>query len=131
MEGVDLTLVGIAIALGDETPRHARYAGLALLVLLAIPARGEEAPFEAEVGILRFGHDLLRTRRGGLRLPAFKADRDWLHLEARYNYEGKNTASTWMGYRFSAGETLEFEAIPMLGASSGTQTESLRAWSCR
>jgi hypothetical protein len=51
--------------------------------------------------------------------PAFKADHDWLHLEARYNYEGKSTASAWIGFRFSAGETLEFEAIPMLGGVFG------------
>ena len=38
--------------------------------------------------------------------PVVKADRGWLHLEARYNYEGFRTGSIWFGYNFSAGEKL-------------------------
>ncbi|MFM8359440.1 MAG: hypothetical protein ACKOET_12905, partial [Verrucomicrobiota bacterium] len=28
-------------------------------------------------------------------LPTFTADRGWLHLETRYNYEAPDTASAW------------------------------------
>jgi hypothetical protein len=54
--------------------------------------------------------------------PNFTADRDWLHLEARYNYEELKTGSVWFGYNFSSGEKLKFEATPMLGGVFGDIT---------
>lgn len=51
--------------------------------------------------------------------PTFTADRDWLHLEARYNYEGLDTGSAWIGYNFSAGDKLALEFTPMLGGVFG------------
>ena len=54
--------------------------------------------------------------------PNFTADRDWLHLEARYNYEELKTGSVWFGYNFSLGKTLEFEVTPMLGGVFGDIT---------
>jgi len=35
--------------------------------------------------------------------PNLTADRDWLHLEARYNYEALDTGSLWLGYNLSWG----------------------------
>jgi len=54
--------------------------------------------------------------------PTITADREWLHLEARYNYEALKTASTWLGYKFSMGEELELEFTPMLGGVVGDIT---------
>ena len=54
--------------------------------------------------------------------PNFTADRDWLHLEARYNYEELKTASVWLGWNFSTGKKLKFEATPMLGGVFGDIT---------
>jgi hypothetical protein len=54
--------------------------------------------------------------------PIFTADRDWLHFEARYNYEALKTGSVWLGYNFSFGEKLVFEATPMLGGVFGDIT---------
>ena len=51
--------------------------------------------------------------------PTFTADRDWLHLEARYNYEAPDTGSAWVGYNFSGGETLAWEFTPMIGGVFG------------
>jgi hypothetical protein len=51
--------------------------------------------------------------------PTVTADRDWLHLEARYNYEDMNTASAWVGYNLSGGDTLAWEFTPMLGGVFG------------
>ena len=51
--------------------------------------------------------------------PTVTADRDWLHLEARYNYEALNTASLWLGYNFSFGEKLVFGVTPMVGGVFG------------
>jgi len=47
--------------------------------------------------------------------PTFTADRGWLHLEARYNYEALETGSAWVGYNFGGGEKLSWEFTPMLG----------------
>jgi len=54
--------------------------------------------------------------------PTITADRGWLHLEARYNYENLETASTWVGYNFKGGEKLAWEFIPMLGGVFGNTT---------
>ncbi len=51
--------------------------------------------------------------------PTFTADRGWLHLEARYNYEALDTGSAWLGYNFSGGEKLAWEFTPMIGGVFG------------
>jgi len=51
--------------------------------------------------------------------PTITADRGWLHLEARYNYEDTDTGSLWFGYNMSGGETLSWELTPILGAVFG------------
>jgi hypothetical protein len=51
--------------------------------------------------------------------PTLILDRDWLHLEARYNYEDFDTGSAWAGYNLSGGETLAWEITPMLGVVLG------------
>ena len=54
--------------------------------------------------------------------PTIRADRGWLHLEARYNYEALDTGSAWIGYNFSVGEKLTLEFTPMLGGVFGKTT---------
>jgi hypothetical protein len=51
--------------------------------------------------------------------PIFTADRDRLHLEARYNYEGLETGSLFLGWNFGAGEEIAVEVTPMVGAVFG------------
>jgi hypothetical protein len=51
--------------------------------------------------------------------PTFTADRDWLHLEARYNYEDHETGSLWLGYNFSGGDKVAWELTPMVGGVFG------------
>jgi hypothetical protein len=51
--------------------------------------------------------------------PTVTADRGWLHLEARYNYEALRTGSTWVGYNFSGGNALAWEFTPMIGGVVG------------
>jgi hypothetical protein len=51
--------------------------------------------------------------------PTFTADRDTLHLEARYNYEALQTGSFWVGYNLSVGKKLVLEATPMIGGVFG------------
>ena len=54
--------------------------------------------------------------------PNFTADRGWLHLEARYNYEALETGSVWVGYNFNTGEKLVLDVSPMLGGVFGELT---------
>ena len=54
--------------------------------------------------------------------PTFRADRGWTHLEARYNYEDRQTGSLWLGYNLSLGEKLVLEATPMVGGIFGNTT---------
>jgi len=54
--------------------------------------------------------------------PTITADRGWLHLEARYNYEALETGSAWVGYNFAGGEKLAWEVTPMLGGVFGNTT---------
>jgi len=54
--------------------------------------------------------------------PTLTADRDWLHLEARWNYEALDTGSAWIGYNFSAGDKLTLDFTPMLGGVFGDTT---------
>jgi hypothetical protein len=51
--------------------------------------------------------------------PTFTADRQRLHLEARYNYEARNTGSAWIGWNFSGGDAVEWELTPMVGGVFG------------
>jgi len=54
--------------------------------------------------------------------PTITADRGWLHLEARYNYEALDTGSAWVGYNLSGGDKLVWEITPMLGGVFGKST---------
>lgn len=54
--------------------------------------------------------------------PTFMADRDWLHLELRYNYEALDTGSAWFGVNFGGGEEVTWEFTPMIGAVFGDTT---------
>ncbi|MGA7841249.1 MAG: hypothetical protein WCA34_10045, partial [Candidatus Acidiferrales bacterium] len=51
--------------------------------------------------------------------PTLTADRDTLHLEARYNYEAQQTGSLWAGYNLSVGKKVVLEATPMIGGVFG------------
>jgi len=51
--------------------------------------------------------------------PTITADRGWLHLEARYNYEDLKTGSVSAGYNFRVGKKLSLDLTPMLGGVFG------------
>jgi len=52
--------------------------------------------------------------------PTQTADRGWLHLEARYNYEALDTSSLWIGCNLGVGDKLVLEFTPMLGGVFGS-----------
>jgi hypothetical protein len=51
--------------------------------------------------------------------PTFTADRGWLHLEARYNYEDLETGSAFVGVTFGGGKKVAWELTPMVGGVFG------------
>jgi hypothetical protein len=96
---------------------------LAVMVLAALlpgcealaQATANEATWSFSVSAYAFilpGHDDYLQ-------PTLTADHDWLHLEARYNYEALETGSIWAGYNFGVGETVTFEGTAMVGAAFG------------
>lgn len=52
-------------------------------------------------------------------LPVIRADKNKLHLEARYNYEDLHTFSGWIGYNFSGGKKIEYAITTMAGVVTG------------
>jgi hypothetical protein len=52
-------------------------------------------------------------------LPIVTLRHDRLHLEARYNYEDRDTTSLFAGWAFATGSQVAFEIVPMLGAVVG------------
>jgi len=61
----------------------------------------------------------LLADEGNYAQPTLAVDRDWLHLEARYNYEGLQAGSAWSGYNFNFGDTVEWTLTPMFGVVFG------------
>ena len=51
--------------------------------------------------------------------PTLRADHDWLHLEARHNYEDRDTTSVWLGYNWSFGEEVTLDLTAMVGGVFG------------
>jgi len=53
--------------------------------------------------------------------PIVTADHNWLHLEARYNYEDLRTGSVWLGYNFNYTSDKKFDLTltPMIGGVFG------------
>ena len=85
---------------------------------LACETESNEAKWEFSLSTLTY----LAQHARDYANPNFTADRDWLHLEARYNYEALKTGSVWLGRNFETGETLKFEVTPMLGGVFGDIT---------
>lgn len=57
-------------------------------------------------------------------LAVLAADRGALHLEARANYEDRETSSLWVGWNWASEDELELAFTPMLGAVFG-RTEGI------
>ena len=102
--------------------RRTAAAVAAGLSLIAAPARAQsssatsgEKPWSFDASAYTY----VVPDTGNYVQPAFSADREWLHLGARYNYEAQKTASLWMGYNISGGDTVAWDLTPMLGGVFG------------
>ena len=66
----------------------------------------------ANIGLYFFRDDFIA-------MPVIQFDKNRFHLEARYNYESKETFPFWGGYNFSGGNKLEYEFTPIIGIVTG------------
>lgn len=76
------------------------------------PSSGKTWEFNADANFYFFKDDFFV-------LPVFKADKNKLHLEARYNYEDMQTFSGWVGYNFNGGDKFSYVITPLLGGVIG------------
>jgi len=65
------------------------------------------------------GNGYLFPGDGDFLLGIGTADRGAIHLEARFNYEDRDTGSVWGGWNFSGGRTVEWAVTPMFGVAAG------------
>jgi hypothetical protein len=94
------------------------FGGPATIAPLEATGETEETKWEYSLSIATY----LAQHARDYANPNLTADHDWLHLEARYQYEAVKTGSLWLGYNFSFGEKLAVEATPMIGGVFGDIT---------
>jgi hypothetical protein len=101
----------------------------AWLVLVAAPIPGQPVPPPAPVvegsrtDLWSFSTTLtgyvVREDSDYLQ-PTVGADRGALHVEARWNYEGLDAGSLWLGWSFEGGEELSWELTPQVAGVFGS-----------
>jgi hypothetical protein len=84
---------------------------------IVVPESAEVAPRAWEFQATVFGYH--GNGEAAYAYATFLADREHLHLEARWAYEDRKTASVWAGWNFEAGRSLALEATPMVGGVFG------------
>lgn len=106
---------------------------LALVLLIASQLAGQETASQAASSSgasakpVPWAYSLtvdgyIIPNKQGYASPVFTADRNWLHLEARYNDENFHTGSAWLGYDLSFGKKVVFTVTPMVGGLFGRTT---------
>jgi len=90
------------------------------LLLFATPAFTQTAPPPAKAwSFFASAYTYVVPTASNYMQPTFTADRDRLHLEARYNYEAQKTGSAWIGWNFSGGDAVEWQLTPIVGTIFG------------
>ena len=98
----------------------ARAMAISGMLLLAGAGAAAQTPAQpAEWTFYVSGDTYLLPAASNYLQPRVTADRDRLHLEARFNDEARDTASIWAGVNFSGGDGLSWELTPMVGAVFG------------
>ena len=120
MRAVAAVALALAFASADALAQTTTNAP-ASTATITQPAPAEE-PNDTGWSFSASAYTYLVPDAGNYVQPTFTADRGWLHLEARHNYEALDSGSAWVGYNFSGGEKLEWEFTPMLGGVFGDTT---------
>lgn len=100
---------------------HSAWIALAIVCMSATLASAQTAQGsdDREWSIAAQVYTYLLPDDGNYAQPTFAADRDRLHLEARFNYEALDTGSVWVGYSWTGGTDVAWEITPMLGGVFG------------
>lgn len=81
------------------------------------PAREVARPWSFSATVYQY----FLPDEGDFPLLITTADRGRLHLEARYNYEERDTGSLFAGWKYCGGNSLSWELTPMIGAVFGAK----------
>lgn len=101
-------------------------AALALCFALPLLLSGEEERPSWEYSVSAYAYIVPDDQNYGNAVVT--ADREWLHLEGRFNYEDIDTGSAWIGYNFSVGEKWALEVVPMIGGVFGATSGIAPGW---
>ncbi len=94
-----------------------------ILLMLQTPDLSAEEPDREEAGDWNLDFSFqqyLLPSQADLSTPVIGLTYNDVLLEARYNYEGDDATSLWLGRTFSFGQSWEFELTPMLGGVFGS-----------
>jgi hypothetical protein len=92
---------------------------ISFAVLGLISAHGQDQPPQLPGWEFNVASNFYFFKDDFFILPVLQADKNKLHLEARYNYEDRETFSGWIGYNIHGGKKLEYSFTPMIGAVTG------------
>jgi hypothetical protein len=96
------------------------FTWIAALLLFSQPVLGQApAPAVKQWSFYASALGYVLPEGASYAAPVLTADRDKLHLEARYNYEALGTGSLWIGRNFSVGNSNTLELTAMLGGVFG------------
>lgn len=84
----------------------------------SVSTSGSPSPWEFSVA----GYYYMFPSDEDIPMAIVRADRGKLHIEARYNYEDRRTASAFAGFNFLSGDAFTVELTPMAGVAFGSVT---------
>ena len=100
---------------------RAPLAGGVALAIVASPlcAAEADAPSEPEFSATATAYWYVMRDQPDFGVGVATLDRGPLHLEARYNYEARDSASLFAGWKFSGGDQVTWSATPIIGGLFG------------
>jgi hypothetical protein len=100
-----------------------RFCMISILMVSHLIANAQSDTVNAEVNKAQYNASLyyysFPDAEGNL-IPIVYADFNSIHLEGRYNYEDKKSASVFCGYTIERGKRVEFGITPMVGIVFGS-----------
>jgi hypothetical protein len=101
-------------------PCRTRAIGLVLVALpAAVLAAEPEALAAPQTSVSATGYWYAMRDQPDFGVGVAALNRGSLHLEARYNYEARDSGSLFVGWKFAGGDDLTFEVTPIIGGLFG------------
>ena len=98
-----------------------RVLGIALAIASASASAAESGEAAApETTFAATGYYYAMRDQPDFGVGVVSLNRGSFRLEARYNYEARDAASAFVGWRFAGGDTVTFEVTPIVGALFGS-----------